>query len=228
MGLELILLVILACISGSLIGTFTGLTPGIHVNTLASLMLVSYPAMESFIVSFTSSSNVPIIVSSCIMSAAVVHSFVDFVPSVFIGAPDPDEILTVLPGHRLLMNGHGMRAVRAAAVGSAVGASSALILAIPIQFLMLHGLADQLDTFTTAVLLFVISAMVLKERSIQNKIWAAAIALLSGILGLFCMDLPIPSAGILGEGTLLFPLLTGLFGIPALLCSFKNASVPEQ
>ncbi|MCL2295702.1 MAG: tripartite tricarboxylate transporter permease [Methanomassiliicoccaceae archaeon] len=228
MGPDLILLVMAACIAGSLIGTFTGLVPGIHVNTLASMMLVSYPAMESFLLSFTSSANVPVVVSSCIMSASVVHSFIDFVPSVFIGAPDPDEVLTTLPGHRLLMQGQGMRAVRAAAVGSAVGASSAILLAVPLQYLMLHGLADQLDAFTIAVLLFTMSAMVLKERGLENKVWAAVLAAVSGTLGLLCMDLPIPSVGIAGEGTLLFPLLTGLFGIPALLSSFKNASVPEQ
>ena len=228
MGPDLILFVIIACIAGSLIGTFTGLVPGIHVNTLASMMLVSYPAMESFIITFTSLSYAPIIVSSCIMSASVVHSFVDFVPSVFIGAPDPDEILTALPGHRLLMKGHGMRAVRAAATGSAVGASSALILAVPFQYLMLHGLADKLDEFTIAVLIFTLSAMVLKERSLEKMVWAAVLVVVSGVLGLICMDVPIPSTGISGEGTLLFPLLTGLFGIPALLSSFKNASVPEQ
>ena len=216
------------CLAGSLIGTFTGIMPGIHVNTLASLMLISYPAMESFISSFTSASNAPIIVASCIMSASVVHSFVDFVPSVFIGAPDPDEVLTALPGHRLLMKGEGMRAVRAAAIGSAVGASCALLLAIPFQYLMLNGLADQLDRFTIAILIFALAAIVLKEKGLKNKLWAAALVLLSGTLGLFCMDLPIPAAGILGEGTLLFPLLTGLFGIPALLSSAKNASVPKQ
>ena len=228
MGPELIILVIAACLVGSLIGTFTGVTPGIHVNTLASLMLISYPAMESFIASFTAASNAPIIVSSCIMSASIVHSFVDFVPSVFIGAPDPDEVLTALPGHRLLMKGEGMKAVRAAAIGSAVGASCALLLAIPFQFLMLNGLADQLDKFTIAVLIFALVAIVLKEKGIKNKLWAAALVLLSGTLGLFCMDLPIPSTGIFGDGGLLFPLLTGLFGIPALLSSAKNATIPEQ
>jgi len=227
-GPELILLVLAACLAGSLIGTFTGAVPGIHVNTLASIMLVSYPALESFISSFTSVSNAPIIVSSLIMSASVVHSFVDFVPSVFIGAPDPDEALTVLPGHRLLMQGRGMCAVRAAAIGSVIGASSALLLAIPLQYLMLHGLAERLDFFTISILLFTLTAIVLKERGIGNKVWAALLVVASGVLGLLCMELPIPSAGILGEGTLLFPMLTGLFGVPALLSSFKNASVPEQ
>ncbi|MCL2031886.1 MAG: tripartite tricarboxylate transporter permease [Methanomassiliicoccaceae archaeon] len=228
MGPELILLVMGACLAGAAIGTFTGLVPGIHVNTLASIMLVSYPAISSFISSFADPSYVPIIVSSCIMSASVVHSFVDYVPAVFIGAPDPDEVLTTLPGHRLLMQGHGMRAVRAAAIGSAVGAAAAVLLAIPVQYLMLHGLAGWLDVFTVSFLLFTLSAMILKERSITNKIWAAVLVAVSGMLGLICMDLPIPSTGIAGEGTLLFPLLTGLFGMPVLLSSFKNASVPKQ
>jgi putative membrane protein len=217
-----------ACLAGSALGTFTGLVPGIHVNTLASIMLVSYPAISSFITSFADPSYVPVIVSACIMSASVVHSFVDFVPAVFIGAPDPDEVLTILPGHRLLMQGRGMRAVRAAAVGSAVGAASAVLLAIPVQYLMLHGLAEKLDLLTVSVLLFTLSAVILKERGLRNKAWAAALVFMSGALGLICMDLPIPSAGIAGDGTLLFPLLTGLFGMPALLSSLKNTSIPRQ
>jgi putative membrane protein len=126
------------------------------------------------------------------------------------------------------MKGRGMSAVRAAAIGSAVGASAALLLAIPIQYLMLHGLAERLDLFTISILLFTLTAIVLKEKGLKNKVWAAGLVAISGSLGLICMDLPIPSVGVLGEGTLLFPLLTGLFGIPALLSSFKNASVPKQ
>ena len=228
MGPEVVMFVLGACLAGAAIGTFTGLVPGIHVNTLASIMLASYPAIGSFVSSFADPAYVPVIVSSCIMSASVVHSFVDYVPAVFIGAPDPDEALTVLPGHRLLMQGHGMRAVRAAAIGSAVGAASAVMLAIPVQFLMLNGLAGWLDFFTVSVLLFTLSAIVLKEKGAVGKAWATALVLVSGTLGLLCMDLPIPSTGIAGEGTLLFPLLTGLFGMPVLLSSFKNASIPEQ
>ena len=228
MGPEIILLVAVACVVGSAIGTFSGLVPGIHVNTLASIMLLSYPAMESFLVLHTEAEYVPILISSCVMSASVVHSFVDFVPSVFIGAPDPDEVLTVLPGHRLLMRGLGMRAVRAAAIGSAVGSASAILLAIPVQYLMLNGLAAHLDIFSVSVVSFTLLVITLNEDGIQKKIWALVLMLLSGIVGLICMDLRIPSAGILGEGTLLFPLLTGLFGIPALLSSLHNASIPEQ
>ena len=133
MGPDIVLLVLSAGVIGAAIGTFTGMVPGIHVNTLAAMMLAAYPAIEDAMSGMTEPEYVPVLVSCCIMSASAVHSFVDFVPSAFIGAPDADEALSVLPAHRLLLQGEGMVAVRAAAVGSAVGASSALALAIPIQ-----------------------------------------------------------------------------------------------
>ncbi|MDY0224480.1 MAG: tripartite tricarboxylate transporter permease [Candidatus Methanomethylophilaceae archaeon] len=213
---------------GAIAGTFTGLVPGIHVNTLASIMLISYPTLESAISDFADPNWVPVLVSACIMSASVVHSFVDFVPSVFIGAPDPDDALSILPGHRLLMNGQGMLAVRSAAVGSAIGATFAILLAIPVQYLMLNGLADQLDTLTFSILLFTLCVMVINEKGIAHKIWAILLILLSGFLGIMCMHMNLPCSGILGDGTLLFPLLTGLFGMPALMSSISNAAIPKQ
>ena len=153
----LILLAVVASVIGSLAGMFTGLVPGIHVNTLASVMLMAYPALVPAISDRVDPAWTPMLVAVLIVSASVVHSFVDFVPSVFTGAPDPDEVLSVLPGHRLLMEGRGMAAVRSAAVGSIVGAFSALILAIPLQYLMLAGLAERLDLLTFTVLSFMMN-----------------------------------------------------------------------
>lgn len=221
----LIAMVVMASLAGAAAGTFTGLVPGIHVNTLASLMLIAYPTLSAAISSFADPAYVPIIVSSCIMSASVVHSFVDFVPSVFTGAPDADEVLSVLPGHRLLMAGYGMAAVRAAAIGSAVGAGAAVLMAVPVQFLMLNGLAGMLDSLTFSVVLFTLTVIVLFDR---NRVWAFALVLLSGALGRLCMSGSIPCSGLLGDGTLLFPLLSGLFGMPALLTSAGTGRIPKQ
>lgn len=214
------------CVAGALAGTFTGLVPGIHVNTLASIMLVAYPTISAGISQITNAEWIPVLVSSLIISASVVHSFVDFVPSVFTGAPDPDEVMNVLPGHRLLMEGYGMAAVRSAAIGSAIGACCAILLAVPVQYLMLNGLADKLDMFTSAVVMFVLSVMIINER--ENRHWCVLIMIISGIMGLICMRGNIPSNGILGNGTLLFPLLSGLFGMPALILSAKNGKIPPQ
>ncbi len=228
MNPEILFFIVLMSLIGAVAGTFTGLVPGIHVNTLASIMMISYPMLESAISDFADPTWVPVLVSACIMSASVVHSFVDFIPSVFIGAPDPDDALSMLPGHRLLMNGQGMLAVRSAAVGSTIGAAFAILLAIPVQYLMLNGLADQLDTLTFSILLFTLCVMVISEIGIAQKIWAILLILLSGFLGIMCMHMNLPCSGILGDGTLLFPLLTGLFGMPTLMSSISNAAIPKQ
>lgn len=227
MGAEILLLILLMSAAGALLGTFTGLVPGIHVNTLAAVMLTSYPALYVAVSGFAGPETVPVLVSSCILSASIVHSFVDFIPAVFIGAPDADEALTMLPGHRMLMNGDGMAAVKAAAIGSAVGALSAIALAIPIQFIMLNGAAEIMDRITLYVVLFVSVVIIFSAEGIDGKILSAILFIVSGALGVVC-DMNVLSQGLFGNGTLLFPLLSGLFGIPPLLRSVGNEGMPEQ
>ena len=224
MDAELLFLIVLMSIAGAALGTFSGLVPGIHVNTLAALMLSFYTALDSFLSELFQSVYSGILIASCIISAAVVHSSVDFVPSVFLGAPDPDEIMNILPGHRLLMEGKGMIAVRSAAIGSAVGSMTAVVIAIPLHHVMSSGLSDILERYTPAVLITVIALLLVKEKG--SVLWAAVLMVFSGCLGYVCMSAPVPGSVI--PGSLLFPLLTGLFGIPAMLLSTKSGKVPEQ
>ncbi|MDD2626394.1 MAG: tripartite tricarboxylate transporter permease [Candidatus Methanomethylophilus sp.] len=225
MGPELLLLVLTAAAVGAAVGTFTGLVPGIHVNTLAAVLFTSYPAVETALAGRIGTDAVPLLVSCGIMSAAAVHSFVDFVPSVFVGAPDADEALSVLPGHRLLTEGRGMAAVRAAAAGSAVGAACALLLAVPVQWMMLHGLAGIMDSLTPFVLVGTLGIMLIAE---DRRLLTLVVMLVAGFLGFAVMDAGIPAAGVLGESTLLFPLLTGLFGLPPLLERKTQTALPPQ
>lgn len=214
MGPEIILMTVLAGVIGAAIGTFTGLVPGIHVNTAAAILLGAYPFMENALSEYADPVWVPVLVSCCIMSASAVHSFVDFVPSVFIGAPDPDDILSILPGHRLLMQGYGMVAVRAAAIGSVIGSLSALALCIPLQWIMLQGAIDYIDYFTTGIICLTIVIIVYNS---PKKHVTVALFLFSGLFGYIVQMNIIPVSGIIGGGTMLFPLLTGLFGMPPLL-----------
>lgn len=225
MGPEILLLVAVAATIGAAIGTFTGAVPGIHVNTAASLLVSAYPAAAEALSGTVGEELVPVLFCCGIFSASTVHSFVDFVPSVFIGAPDPDEMLSVLPGHRLLLQGKGMRAVRAAAVGSAVGACSALLIAVPMQWVMMNGAADFLDGITTAVVALCLG---LVWYSSGNRIGAVPVILTSGIAGIAVNSGAIPCTGVFGEGTLLFPMLTGMFGIPPLLERTGKRRIPPQ
>ena len=213
---------------GAAIGTFTGLIPGIHVNTLAVMMLAGYPFLSDILSAFIPTELMPICISSCIMSASIVHSFVDYVPSVFIGAPDSDDVISALPGHRLLMEGRGMAAVRSAAIGSCVGACASIVLAIPLQLVLMSGVSDYLDSITAIVLIAVITTMIMHEKERKNRLWCFLIVLISGLLGLICMDLEIPCDGMIIGGTLLFPMLTGLFGMPTMLQALRNPVIEEQ
>ena len=225
MNAELLFLIVLMGLIGSALGTFTGLVPGIHVNMLAALMLSFYPLLETFLGGLVPAGYTSVMIASCIVSAAVVHSSVDFVPSVFLGAPDPDEVLNILPGHRLLMEGRGMTAVRSAAIGSAVGSMAAVLLALPIRYIMSSGLSDVLERYTAAVIVVVIFILIVKENG--SLFWAVFLTVMSGILGIMCMSVPVPDS-IIPDGSLLFPMLTGLFGIPAMILSAKGRNIPEQ
>ena len=225
MGPEILLMVMLAGFAGACIGTFTGLIPGIHVNTAAALLLGSYPLMEEVVSQFADPAYTPVLISCCIMSASSVHSFVDFVPSVFIGVPDADDTLTVLPGHRLMSEGRGMVAVRAAAIGSVVGSSAALLLSIPLQWVMLHGGTGVVDDLILPVILLTLAVIVYCS---SDRLVSAVLILVSGTMG-YIVDLEvIPCMGIIGGGSMMMPLLTGLFGLPALLEDKAPADRPPQ
>jgi putative membrane protein len=222
------MLVVLMSLAGASVGMFSGLVPGIHVNTLASIMLIFYPSIGMFISLFADPQYAPILLSSCIVSASVVHSFVSYVPSVFTGVPDQDNVMSMLPGHRLLLEGKGMVAIRASAIGSVIGAMSAVAVAIPLQYLMMNGLNDYLRSITAAVLMIAVIAMVLSENDPKKWGHAALLIMISGIMGCICMFMPVPFSGLIFDGDLLLPLLTGLFGVPVLITTPNNIEIPEQ
>src|SRR3989344_5936359 len=107
----------LAVLCGIALGTVTGLTPGIHINLVAALILLVSKNLTSFPTEY---------LAFAILAISITHVFLDIIPSVFLGAPDANEVLAVLPGHRLLMQGLGYQAVAI----SALGALSAIILGI--------------------------------------------------------------------------------------------------
>ncbi|MBE6527524.1 MAG: hypothetical protein E7Z63_07210 [Thermoplasmata archaeon] len=220
----LLILIAVFALIGACAGTFTGMVPGIHVNTAATLLLGVCPSAAS-VLGIAEPETVPVLTACCIFSAATVHSFVAFVPSVFIGAPDPDDSLSVLPAHRLLSQGRGMVAVRSSAIGSVTGAMAAIPLAIPLQWIMLNGGSDVLGIMTSGVLTATLIVIILVS---QRPLVTAAVSLATGLWGCIVMGGGIPSTGMLGEGTLLFPMLTGLFGMPPLLESRRNKKAKSQ
>ena len=227
MDADILLMVFYMCMIGTAIGTLSGLVPGIHVNTLAIILLTFSGQLLGIVSMFTGSDLAPTMLACCIVSAAVVHSTVSFVPSAFIGLPDTESVLSVLPAHRMVLEGEGMVAVRCAATGSLTGAITSLILTMPLYLLLEAGLGDYLNSITVGVLIIVLVMMVANEKG-GFRIVAVAIMAASGAMGLITMLNLIPMESVIGpEPEMMFPLLTGLFGIPSLIWH-SDAEVPPQ
>ena len=201
--------ILLATLLGISLGIVTGLIPGIHVNLISVLLL----SLSVYLLDLVA----PLIVCVIIISMAITHSFLDTIPSVFLGAPDPDTALSILPGHRLLLEGKGYEAVILTVIGSLGGLIVSLMF-IPLLLKIVEIIYPVIKAYIGYFLILVSGFLILKDK---KKLWALTLFLLSGALGFAVLNLP------LEEG--LFPLFSGLFGISMLLVSLKDkVQIPKQ
>lgn len=155
---------------GGLLGTACALVPGLHINTLALVLLALSSALSSFLVSLARSLGcdlpAPVLFAVLLVSTATTHSFVDFLPSTFLGVPDGETSLTMLPAHRLLLAGKGLEAIQCAATGSLLGALLALLAAVPLQIVMRPPFptAELLVSAMPFLLIGVVLLLILTER----------------------------------------------------------------
>ena len=202
---------IIAIIIGILSGTITGLIPGIHVN-LISLLIIS---ISPLLLAITS----PIIIGVYIISLALTHTFLDSLPSIYLGAPDAGQELNVLPGHRLLHKGEGHNAIVYTIIGS-LGCLLLGIILFPFFILSMDKIYPLVKGSIGYILALIMIFMIGKEK--KKILQSLTVFLLAGCLGLIIFSIPNLSQP-------LFPLLSGLFGFSILLWSLSQRSViPKQ
>jgi len=141
-----------------------------HVNNVALLIFVGQPALSSLILllfgwAIPSFGDIMLLLSILILAIAVSHTFVSFVPSVFLGAPDEDTALSVLPGHRMLLRGRGYEAVLLTARGCLWGFVASLALILPLRLLMGSPVNayDKLRPVMAGVLALVVTLLIYSE-----------------------------------------------------------------
>ncbi len=205
----MLLEILIAITIGILAGTFTGLIPGIHIN-LVGAILVSLS-----VTIFSGIDSLYLIVF--IVSMAIAHTFIDFIPSIFLGCPDSDTQLSVLPGHELLKQGRGYEAIMLTAYGGLIAVIILIFISFPLSFIT-STVYESVHSFMFWILLATLLILIFTEK---NKLTALFVFLISGILGLCSLNLE-------AKETLL-PLLTGLFGSSMLITSIKNKiKIPSQ
>ncbi len=200
---------LLGTLAGVILGTLSGLIPGLHTNTFAAVIsAASVPLAMVF-----GAEGICCLLVSCM----IVHTFLDAVPSTFIGVPDADTVLSVLPAHRLYLSGKGEEAVRLSALGSLWGFVYAMPLFAAFYF-VLPMFQNEIDWAIGLVILTAAGLLIVFSKT---PFWALLMFLASGLLGVFSMRFSYFSFGVFGAGEVLLPLLTGLFGIPVLLHALR-------
>jgi putative membrane protein len=201
--------------AGISLGTLSGLVPGLHANNFALLLAGFAPSIPAD----------PQFVGAAMLAAGVTHTFLDIVPALALGVPDPAMAPTALPGHKLVLQGRGREALRLSALGSALAVAFAVPLALPVTALM-QRVYPTIAAHLTLVLGTVSVLLVATERTTGARLGAALALGASGVLGILTLD--VPASGVLPAGDMLAPLFAGLFGAPILLEALQGGGVPQQ
>lgn len=206
----MLLEIFIALLLGVMIGTLTGLTPGLHVN-LVSLIVLS---LSPILLQFTS----PVVLGIFIISLAMTQTFLDALPSIYLGAPDESQALNVLPGHRFLLRGEGHLAVVYNTLGS-LGCVLLSLILFPLFIWSMGFIYPFVKGIMGYLLALIMAFMIGKEK----KKWLHSLTafLLAGILGVLVLGSNMKQP--------LFPLLSGMFGFSILFVSLKDkVKIPLQ
>ncbi len=206
---------ILTCLLGILCGAITGIIPGVHVNTIGAFTF----AATSLLFKFFSPESLAVF----LLSMSITHALLEFIPSMLVGVPDEATALSVLPGHRMVLEGQGKKAIRLTAIGG-LGGIIFTVLSIPL-FLVILPPAHELLRPHIGLLLLIMSIylIVSLNRNLEAIAWSLIIFILSGIMGWTMLNTP------LSPNISLLCTFSGLFGVSTLIYSLgENSILPRQ
>lgn len=206
---------IVACIIGVFCGVITGLIPGIHVNTAGAFVFSASP--------FLLYSYSPEVLAVFLLSMAISHALLEFIPSMFLGVPEEGTVLSVMPGHHLLLQGRGKEAIRLVSLGG-FGAMIITILLLPVFMAVLPFLYGLLKPYIWIILSVTVVYMIFRlSGDFKSLIWSSILFLFSGIMGWTALNSP------LSASVSLLCLFSGLFGVSTLIHSLSQKSLmPAQ
>ena len=214
-----------ALMLGVFLGTLTGLIPGFHPNNVAVILVSISPVLMRELHSFDAYAF-SIIVASAILATAVTHTFLSFIPAAFIGAPEADTALSLLPAHRLLLEGRVYEATVLSAIGSFGAVIFSLLCLIPFYFIVSSRLFAILQSHLLYLLIGISAILILTESSSERMephlaiMLSTMVFIIAGIFGIVLQNLPVP---------MYFPAFTGLFGLSTILYSlFYTPEIPPQ
>lgn len=203
----MIIELLLALLTGFTLGIVTGLTPGVHSNLITTLLISLFPTLTFL---------TPFVAAVFIVSLAITHTLIEFIPTIFLIVPNEDSFLALLPGQQLLAQGRAYEAVALLTIGSLLGFGITLLItplyvvALPKAYALLTGVIPY-------ILLALSLYLICRE---ERPTTALLVFFLAALLGLLTFHLPLREP--------LLPLLAGLFGLSSMLTTSSIVKIPLQ
>ncbi len=186
---------------GIILGILSGLVPGLHSNTVISVL--SALGIDD---------NALSVIIITLIPANLVTSFI---PALFFGIPEAGTVVAMLPGHRMAKEGMGLVALKTILMSCVFAALASVALfhvsldVFPIVFGLISPHMGLILPALTVVLL-------IRGR---HPARSAIAFLMAAIIGYFALGSSAPDP--------FLPLFTGLFAIPAIII-YRNGSVKDQ
>ena len=192
---------ILIFICGVILGILSGFIPGLHSNTIVAALS-----------SAGLGNNELMILIIALFPAHIVSSFI---PAIFFGIPEENTVISVLPGHRMVLEGKGLVALKVVLISCLISALLCMsVFAFSLDFFpFAYGLVKPHMKYIVLILsLFFI---------VRSKDWLMSLVVFvaAGMVGYYALN-----SGVYDP---FMPLFSGMFAIGAIL-NYKQRKIPEQ
>jgi len=192
---------VLLYVFGIFLGLVSGLVPGIHSNMIVAVLASLGMASNDL--------------ASMIIALFPAHLVAAFIPSIFFGIPEEGTVLSVLAGHRLVLQGKGITALKTVLLSCAFAALLATALFQP-SMAAYSFMYEAIKGYIKWILLAIVVLLIARSK---NPALSALIFILCGALGQYSLksDMQDP----------FLPLFSGLFAMGAIL-TYSCGKMPEQ
>ncbi|MFH1306971.1 MAG: tripartite tricarboxylate transporter permease [Candidatus Micrarchaeota archaeon] len=196
---------LLVLIGALVLGIFSGILPGLHPNSIGAILIDIFGNNEIL----------PIV----LILILGVHSALAFLPSIFLGIPEGQTQIALLPGQRMFREGRGVEAAVVCAI-SVLVATVVSIISIPFIFPHIPAIFEFVKPWIGHILVFASAVLLANERKLGRMGRAAIVFLLAGAVGGIALDMPMNEP--------LFALFVGFFTMPILLGGELRQKIPEK
>ncbi len=206
--------ILIAIFLGIICGVISGITPGLHVNTIGIIVF----SISDEILKHSNS----ITLCTFLVSISICHAMIEFIPSLLLGIPEEDTILTIQPGHRLLFKGKGKQAIRLISLGGYFSIIT-LIAIMPILMLILPIIYGLLKEYIAYLLIISVIYLTFYYNKKDKRLKTFLLFLSTGVLGITVLNSNV------GNNLALLSMLSGLFSTSNLIYNINNKSkIPPQ